>query len=633
MQTRTGSNLAGLHLVAAALCALFALAVALPARADDPVEYYATVDRDRCAIDETIRLQVTLSFSSEPESIELPATPDFDVVSQGRSDQMSFSFGSGGSLSKRIRNYTLVLQPKRQGKLAIEPGVVTAGGKRYQTGKLLVEVGPPGSGSPRVAQPQQGQRSPFGGMMPPGFPPMPGFDDDWDPFASMLGGGPQASESDLFLRATVDKTEVYAGEQVTLSIYLMARVDVSHVEALKMPRLDGFWSEQIEQPKQITGQIKNIDGVPYRAYLIQRRALFPIRAGELQIEPAQLDVVTGGGPFGGGRKYSRKSLGAKITVKPLPDGAPAGFAQGNVGKWSLTAEATPTEVTLGAPVTLKLTTSGTGNLRGVEVPALPKIDGFKIFDPTRSEKPEIQGRRYGGAKTVEYVLVPERPGSFTVPPLAFAYFDPESGRYESTQTGPIQLTVLQGQGSVAAATPGVPGGTDGAAAPEAGGLKPVRPVAVAAPSAPIYERPWFFAALALPAVALAGALIAPRVRGGERKEKRSSRKAKAAGAPKLSRLGSLAAAGDPAVFAECDRLLHELAGTRLGRNVAGVSRDELASLLRGAGVEAEAIEALRGALELCDTARWAPGALPADAATLVVERTERAAAALSGGAA
>ena len=609
MSTSSGDRL---QRPAGAFVAILVALFAAPAAADT-VEYYATVDRERMALDETLTLQVTLAFDQDVQAGEpvLPETPDFDVVRQGRSDQMSFSFGGGGSAFRKIRTWTLVLQPRREGKLVILPGRVEVGGKRYETGRITVEVAPARGGGQRQAQPAP--------QRPPGFPPIPGFDDD--PFDALLGGGPQPSENDLFLRATVDRREVHVGEQVTLSVWLFSRVDVRHVEGLKMPRLDGFWAEELQTPRQISAETRVIDGVPYQAYLIQRRALFPLRAGEMSIEPVELDVVTGRSLFGGGRRQHRKSLGATLTVRPLPEGAPPAFRRGNVGQWSLRVEATPQEVALGDPVTVRVVAEGQGNLRNLELPELGKIDGFKLFEPTRSEEVAIRDLRYGGSKTAEYVLVPERAGSFEVPPLAFAFFDPKAGQYVSMETAPIALTVLQGQGSAVAQAPAPP-------APQErqrdGGLVPPRvaPVIVAAQE-PLWSRPWFLAALLAPALAVLGVVAAPLLRRGGTRPAR--RKAKGRAAPGLpAEVRRLAEAGDAAFWAACEKALLDGAAARLGRPAHGLQRSELLAALRAAGVEEGAVEAARETLVRCEMARYAPGALDAGAVAAVRDAAERA---------
>lgn len=581
------------------LAPALALALALPAHAADAVEYYATVDRERIALDETVTLQVTLAFNQSDEmgEVQLPEAPDFDVVRQGRSDQMSFSFGGGGSNFRKVRTYTLVLQPRRAGKLNILPGRVEIGGKRYETGRITVEVGAAGTGSPGYAQ--------RGPAQPPGMPQIPGFD---DPFGDLLGGGPQPRESDIFLRASVDKSDVYVGEQVTLSVWLLSRVEVSSVEGLKMPRLDGFWAEELETPRQISAQTKYVDGVPYRAYLIQRRALFPLRAGEVAIDPVELDIVTGRSFFGGGRRQHRASPGAKLTVKELPGGAPAAFRRGNVGKWELTAQATPGEVALGSPVTVRITATGEGSLQNLELPELGKLEGFKIFEPTRSQERLIQGGRYGGSKTLEYVLVPERAGTFELPALTFAWFDPAAGGYQSESTPAIPITVVQGAGSAVAANPPA---TPPAEKPDDGGLQPLRtaPVVVAA-EAPLYERPWFLAALAAPLFAVAAAAAPLLRRQGRKPAKKRRTAAAAAGLPADVR--TLADRGDPAFFAACERVLVERGAAHANRPAHGLRRDELVAALRDAGVDGGAVSAFDEALQLCAMARYAPGGAAAD---------------------
>lgn len=599
-------------IVAMALFFVSTLGWAPAAHANDRIEYYASVDRDRVAIDETIRLQVTLALSqrASPKDLELPGTPDFEVLSQGKSEQSSFSLGGGGPAFRRVQTWTLLLQPLKEGSLSILPGTVTVDGKRYETGRLTVQVGPPSSGGAQV------QRSPGAS------PRASGKADRDEPIGSLLGGGPAASERDLFVRATVDKAEAFVGEQITFSIYLLSRVPVSHVEGVRLPDLDGFWSESLETPRQISSTVQVVDGVEYRAYLIQRRALFPLRAGTLQIQPVELDVISGRSAFGGGRRTTRKSPVAELRIKDLPAGAPSGFSPGNVGQWMLEADATPYEVQLGQPVTWKIGARGLGNLRNVELPVPPDVEGFKIFEPTRTEQTEVKGGVFGGSKTAAYVLVPEKPGRFDLPSVAFTTFDPRTGTYETHRTRPFSITVLQGSGGGHAAATPPAGGTP---AEPASGLRqaPVAPV-VGAAAEPIYEKPWFFLALALPLLTWAGTALVPRIRGGLPRR----RKLPVEAVPGLADLELLASRGDGAFFSTCERVLLAAAGGRLGRGVVGLPRDELYEALLEDGVAQEAVQALRAALESCDQARWAPGAL-ADA-TGVLSVTRAAIEALGG---
>ena len=116
---------------------------------------------------------------------------------------------------------------------------------------------------------------------------------------------------------------MYQGEQTTLSLWIYARVDLSRVDAVTLPKLDGFWSEDVESPKELTGETRMLDGVPYRAYLLKRLALFPVKSGTREIGAVEADITTGF--LFAGRREHRASQPLSLKVKPLPPGAPAGI--------------------------------------------------------------------------------------------------------------------------------------------------------------------------------------------------------------------------------------------------------------------------------------------------------------------
>ena len=46
-----------------------------------------------------------------------------------------------------------------------------------------------------------------------------------------------------------------------------------------------------------------------------------------------------------------------------------------------------------------------------------------------------------GTKTFRRILIPQRPGSYTIPPVHYSYFDPQLGVYATESTDPIELEV------------------------------------------------------------------------------------------------------------------------------------------------------------------------------------------------
>lgn len=623
--------------IGSAAIALLVLGLAAPARgAKDDVEFYASVSEDEIGLDDTVTLTVTLNSAGEANHLSLPEPADFEVLSKEHSDQMSFAFGTGGTPQVRhARVYTLRLRPRRTGNLVIPEASVVVRGSKHLTAKITVHV-VPGT----VAKKPTVKKIP---PAVPGFPTnpfagLPGMDDDDSPFDPWAGSiddlAGKAGEQDLFLRCVLDKKAVWLGEQITMSIYLMSRVDISGVEGFKMPKLDGFWAEDLESPNQIAPEIKYLNNVPYRMYLLKRRALFPTQSGKLTVEGVEVEVQTGFGGIFGSKKVHRQSPNQVIDVRPLPkDGVPAGFESVNVGEWRLTADTAEARGAVGQPVTLKAVLSGKGNLRSITTPRLKPPPNTKVFEPTVTDKVTIEKLRFGGSKVVEIILVPERTGELVIPGLEWSYFSPVQKRYETLRTREIRIPVSAGAVAGTSGTPGVIPGVGGTNV-LSGGLKPIRYHAeLRSQSAPLWSRGFFGPLLALPVLAYAGLALMERIRDSVRRGDgdRRTRRAGSRARRRLKEARRLQTAGKAKDFyAEVTRALTDYVGDKLRRPVVGLTRPELTATLQRAGAHHPAVQQLVGALDACDAGRFAPGPQGAqmeavlDAAQKAMETLEEA---------
>jgi hypothetical protein len=427
MARRTGEALA--------LAALAALAVAVPraATAAGDVRVEASADRVELGEDETLTLTVRVEADEAPSSIELPeAELPFRVVSRSRSSASSYSLGGGGFRGRRTTELRLALAPARAGELVIPPIAAVVQGVRHATRPIHVTVHARGASPPAPAAPDR------------------------------RGGTWSGWERDLVLEVEVDRREVFLGEQATVTVWLLSPAGVVAYESFRPPAYDGFWVEEIETPQRLAHRVRSVNGVPTRAYLLQRLALFPTRAGAVELGPYQVDVAIRVGsdsllsPFGDVRRARRRSAPVTLRVKPLPPGAPAGFDGVNVGSLRLEASASEARVAAGEPVAIRIAASGEGNLRALALPALPDLPGVRRFAPTTAEDVRATGSRLGGTRTLETVIVPERPGEILVPPLAWPFFDPRSGRYEVARTAGLRGEVAPRPGfAEALAAPGV----------------------------------------------------------------------------------------------------------------------------------------------------------------------------------
>ena len=128
-----------------------------------------------------------------------------------------------------------------------------------------------------------------------------------------------------------------------------------------------------------------------------------------------------------------------ITVRALPD-APAGFG-GAVGQFKLTSKVVPEKAAVGEPVTWTLELSGTGNWPDIAgLPARDVSNDFQVVQPKAKRTP-LEGKLFDVALAEDVVLVPTKPGNYSLGPVNFTYFDPKSGGYK-TITAPRTTIVI-----------------------------------------------------------------------------------------------------------------------------------------------------------------------------------------------
>jgi hypothetical protein len=578
------------------------------------VKFSATVDRQEMTLDETLQLTVSITADEKPGNLVLPdgnGMKDFEVLQRSQSQQTTFSFGSGGPRSQHTRIFTLVLRPLRTGTLTIPSATCTLHDDDFDTRQIQIKVVEGGGGR---APPRRNPAV-----------PAPPFGVDDDPFADLLEQFGErrrpTTEQDLFLRTVVDRKEAYLGEQITLSIYLMSRVDISNVEGIQMPALDGFWAEDLASPTQITAEIRYLEGVPYRVYLLKRRALFPTRSGNLTIQAVEADVHTGLGFFFSGRKVHRRSEPQRIAVRPLPKGAPQGFESVNVGTYELSAELSAPSVPVGQPVALKIVGKGRGNIRSLALPKVAGQQGLKAFEPTVTDQVGHEAGKISGSKSSETLLVAQRSGEHVIPSLEWHVFDPSAERYVTHRTPELRFQ------AVASGAPTVAGGPTSTNL-LAGGLRPPRHRVELSPRR---GAPWkgalFSVALAGPPLLLAAASLGDRIRERLRRGdgSRRTRRAAARARRRLQNARKLLGEGRPADFyAEVARALLDYTADKLGRPVTGLTRDALAMELVRAGGHGPAIAVLLEALAGCDTGRFSPEAARQEQKEKILEAAQQA---------
>lgn len=370
---------------------------------------------------------------------------------------------------KKVFNYRL--RAKKPGRMSIGAFEITIDGKAFHTQPLAFTV--LNAGQARNV-PRRGSEDDESGL-PPGFPSSASLDDfdraeeelynrllqrrgslphqqppsqapnRPDPQFRSL---PQNPKEAFFIQVEVDKTEVYEGEQVTASWYVYTRGQMETLERVKFPDLKGFWKEIIEEVPTIQFTEEIINGVVYRKALLASHALFPLKAGtaaidEYKIKSRVREPLQGFGGMGFGRsyQYTKSSQRVSIKVKPLPlEGRPSSFT-GAVGSFDLHSTVDSDTVPMGQPFNLHLRLEGSGNAKGVELPAINWPPTLELYDTKSDSKFFKNGKSY---KQFELLVIPRKEGEIEVPAIEFSFFDPSRGQYETRKTEPLRMKVNPG---------------------------------------------------------------------------------------------------------------------------------------------------------------------------------------------
>lgn len=395
-------------------------------------KFYASVDKNKVGLNE----QFEISFTFEGKDINSlnnftpPAFTNFLALS-GPNQSTSMQIINGNVSASRT--YSYYLQPRSIGKYSIGSASIQFDGGTFKTQPLTIEV------VKGNTQPQQQSND------------------------NTISNADIADN--LFIRAIVDKQKVYLGEQVTVVYKLYTRLNIaSQMSINKLPNYEGFWSEEIETANNIDFTTEVINGKQYRVGVLKRAALFPSQTGELSITPFELNVPVQiqkkkrsnnifddffNDPFGRSEtyEYNAKSNTVKISVLPLPEAKkPESFA-GAVGRFEITSSIEQKKYKTNEPITLKLTISGSGNIKLLNIPELTLPTGLDKYEPKTDEQISA-GAVVTGVKTIEYVIVPRIAGIKEIPPIEFSYFDPSKKSYVTLTTQSYTIDITQGEANI-----------------------------------------------------------------------------------------------------------------------------------------------------------------------------------------
>lgn len=413
---------------------LFTILAAWQVKAADKVRFVAEA-ADVVVSGDQVRLVFTVN-SQDIKDFRAPSIKGFDVLmGPSRSQQSSIQIINGKRTSNSSTAFTYILLAGSPGTYTIPAASVEVNGEKVFSNAISIKVLPQDQNSGNSGNNGGGSAS----------------------SSRSQAAGSRISTNDLFITATASKTTVHEQEAILLTYKVYTVVNLRQLYG-KMPDLKGFHTQEVELPQQKTFTLEHYKGRNYNTTVWSQYVLFPQQTGKLEIPSITFDGVVAqqtvsDDPFdaffnGGGYVEVKKKITTPkvvINVQPLP-AKPAGFS-GAVGEFKLASSINATDVKTNDAVTIKLTLSGTGNMKLIGTPEVKFPQDFEIYDPKVTDDYKLTNSGLTGTKTFEYLAIPRHAGNFTIPAVEFTYFDLKSNSYKTLKTEAYNLKVAKGQGN------------------------------------------------------------------------------------------------------------------------------------------------------------------------------------------
>lgn len=412
---------------------MFLLLAGLQSVAGNEVNFVAAAP-DVVVSGDQFRLTFTVN-TQKVKDFRAPSIKGFEVLmGPSRSSQNSTQIINGKVSSSSSITYTYILMAGKEGTYNIPAASIVADGETKISNSLQIKVLPADDASASSAQGGSASSS------------------------RSQAVGSKITDKDLFITASASKTKVYEQEAILLTYKVYTVVDLRQLLG-DMPDLKGFHTQEVELPAQKTFSLEHYNGRNYNTTVWWQYVLFPQQSGTMEIpsitfEGVVAQRINSADPFdaffNGGTNYVeiKKKIVTpklKINVAALPS-KPADFS-GAVGTFTMASSINSKSVKTNDAVTIKLTVTGTGNMKLIGTPEVKFPQDFEVYDPKIDNQFNLTREGLSGSKTYEYLAIPRHAGKFTIPAVSFTYFDLKTKTYKTLKSEEYVINVEKGQGN------------------------------------------------------------------------------------------------------------------------------------------------------------------------------------------
>jgi hypothetical protein len=547
--------------------------------AQSQVTFKTSVSKEQLGLNERLRIEFSIDRQGG-DDFTPPDLVNFKVLA-GPSQSSSFSSINGKTSYKLT--YTYVIQPLSKGTFTIPSASITYDGEVIKSNTVRVTV------TDAVAIPK----------------------DPNDPR--------YIAQENIHLVAEISNVRPYVGESISVTYKLYVntnKVNVQNYRESSSPSFGGFWNQNIDLKRGAGAQSGTYGGRPYRFVVLKKAVLIPHTAGELELDPLEMDI-TAGVPMGQRDFFGNLLMndvnmtvtsGRKtIRVKKLPESNKPLDFNGAVGDFTFAVTPSKTDLKANESSQIKVELSGKGNLKLVKLPGIETPNGLEVYEPEHKEKITTNLSGMKGAVYDQYAVVPQFRGKFIIPSVSFSYFNPETEKYVSINTDPIVLNAIQGRQ--------VPDNGDAVIAKRAveGNESDIRYIETKATFVSSEEGNDFFGSGLFYLLMISPLLSIPLgIFIGKKKKERDMdvvgnkrRKADRLAKRYLSQAKKELGKKED-FYVALEKALHNYLKAKLHVETSEISKDKIAEILRDRNVEDNIITDFTTVLDNCDYARYTP---------------------------
>lgn len=264
--------------------------------------------------------------------------------------------------------------------------------------------------------------------------------------APAFSGASETSGKKPFLVPSINISHPYVGQEILLTYRLYFRNAAPKISAETAPALQGIWARETGTERFIKSIPAIVQGEPFRGAVVKQFRLVPVKSGTITISGYSMlctlpqEQVTPDGKEFPDQRLRITAPAITIFARNLPEPAPEKLS-GAVGTFTLNLTTNKQNLRIGEPVSLKLILTGTGSLFTLELPDILLPESFRHNPPEKATILTKDSETTSGTITSTIIAWPQSAGDFEIPAASLVVFNPETSRFTTLHTRPLNIRV------------------------------------------------------------------------------------------------------------------------------------------------------------------------------------------------